>query len=115
MGLEARRQRRTFVRDEEISRGKELRQVRERRVLVSRGRGDEKAHRIPGAMFRLDRRRGEQNIRLLEDEFLSFHAGTSQTVPWASNRWPVTRKGSCPSSQAQNGSVTSGRGRSLMS
>src|SRR5947199_5633607 len=67
------------------------------------------------ALFHLHGCGREQLARLLEEEFLPLHAGTSQTLPWASNRWPVTRDGSCPSSHAQNGSVTSGRGRSLMS
>src|SRR5213594_1071324 len=82
---------------------------------MSRRSRDEETHRIPDAVLDFDRRGGEEFLRLLEGEFLSLHAGTSQTVPWASNRCPETRKGSWPSSHAQNGSVTSGSGRSLMS
>src|SRR5207247_2133445 len=116
VGLEARRQRGTFVRDEEVSRGEESRQVGEGHMLVSRWRRHEETHRVPvAALFHLHGCGREQLARLLEEEFLPLHAGTSQTVPWASNLWPVTRKGSCPSSHAQNGSVTSGSGRSLMS
>src|SRR5881409_490479 len=81
-----------------------------------RWRRHEETHRVPVAtLFHLHGCGREQLARLLEEEFLPLHAGTSQTVPWASNLWPVTRKGSCPSSHAQNGSVTSGSGRSLMS
>src|SRR2546422_1363873 len=115
VGLEARRQRGTFVCHQEVPGGEESRQVRERRVLVSGWRRHEETHRVPGAMLRLHGCRREQLTVLLEHELLSSHAGTSQTVPWASNRWPVTRNGFWPSSHAQNGSVTSGRGRSLMS
>src|SRR3989441_887151 len=115
VGLEARRQRRTLVRDEQVPRGKARRQVREGAVLMSPRSRDEETHRIPDAVLDFDRRGGEEFLRLLEGEFLSLHAGTSQTVPWASNRWPVTRIGSWPSSHAQKGSVTSGSGRSLMS
>src|SRR5438093_1291922 len=79
---------------EGVSRGEEPRQVRERRVLVSRWRRDQQADRISGALFDLNGSRGEQDLRLLKHEFLSIHAGTSQTLPWASNRWPVTRDGS---------------------
>src|SRR5207245_5802097 len=116
VGLEARRQRRTFVRDEEVSRGEESRQVGEGHMFVSGWRRHEEPDRVPvAALFHLHGCRREQCARLLEEEFLAFQAGTSQTVPWASNRCPVTRKGSWPSSHAQNGSETSGRGRSLMS
>src|SRR5437016_8958481 len=115
VGLQARGERRALVRDEEISRGEKARQLNERRVAVPGGRREEETHRIPGPSLRLDGRRGEQLPRLLENEFLAIHAGTSHTVPWASNRWPETREGSCPSSHAQNGNVTSGSGRSLMS
>src|SRR2546428_13084160 len=71
VGLEARRQRRTFVRDQEVSRGEESRQVRERRMPVSRWRRHEGTHRKPGAMFRLPRGRREQNTGLLEEVVLA--------------------------------------------
>src|SRR5207245_9713582 len=115
VGLQARGERRALVRDEEISRGEKARQLNERRVAVPGGRREEEPHRIPGPSLRLDGRRGEQLPRLLENEFLAIHAGTSHTLPWASNRWPETRAGSCPSSHAQNGNVMSRSSRSLTS
>src|SRR5207247_1435575 len=71
VGLEARRQRGTFVRDEEVSRGEESRQVGEGHMLVSRWRRHEETHRVPvSALFHLHGCGREQLARLLEEEFL---------------------------------------------
>src|SRR6266566_2477463 len=114
-GHEARGQGRALICHEEIACGQEPRQVLERRVGGPFRRCDEEPHLVTGTALEFRGGRCEQFTRLFEREFLSIQAGTSQTAPCASNLWPVTRAGSCPSSQAQNGSVTSGRGRSRMS
>src|SRR2546422_1788995 len=112
---EAPRDRRALVHDEEVPRTEELREILKAGMVVAIGEGDEKPHVVPPPAPLLGRDPREQALGSIEDEFGSPHAGTSQTSAWARYRPPVTDIGGWERSHAQNGSVTSGSGRSEMS
>src|SRR5690606_29737987 len=114
---EARRQRRAVVRDDQVAGVKQGRKVDEAMVRDRGAPCHQHADPIAVDASHL-RRRGRLAVGgPLEVEFgrVGDHVATSHVSAWAWKRCPRTSSGRLPSNHAQNGSVTSGKGRPWMS